>query len=80
MTTRYSWHQTKLQKKLNLDKANEIAKDKEYISDVIENEILNRYYYKEGTYKNKLINDKVILKALKVLKNREQYSKILRGA
>tara|TARA_R110002073_G_scaffold103234_2_gene233742 strand:+ start:41698 stop:43341 length:1644 start_codon:yes stop_codon:yes gene_type:complete len=69
-----------VQKKLNLDKVNEITKDMEYISDVIENEILNRYYYKEGAYNNKLVNDKVILEALKVLKNTNQYSKILRGA
>jgi len=69
-----------VRKKLTLDKVNEITKDKEYISDVIENEILNRYYYKEGAYKNKLVNDKVILEALKILKNGEQYSKILKGA
>ena len=69
-----------VQKKLNQDKVIEIAKDKEYISDIIESDILNRYYYKEGSYRNKLANDKVILEAIKVLNNKKQYSKILRKA
>lgn len=69
-----------IQKKLNKEKVAEITKDKEYVSDLIENEILKRYYYKEGAYQNKLTNDKVVLEALKVLKNKAQYSKILSGA
>ncbi len=69
-----------IQKKLRKEKVAEVAKDKEYVSDIIENEILKRYYYKEGAYQNKLTNDKVVLEAVKVLKNTTQYSKILSGA
>lgn len=66
--------------KLNRNKVDEISKDKEYLSDLIKSDILKRYYYEEGNYKNKLTNDKEIIEAVKVLKNRQQYSKILSGA
>ena len=69
-----------IQKKLNQDKVAEISKNKEYISDLIKEEILSRYYFKEGSYQNKLAKDKVILEAVKVLKNSQQYDKILSGA
>ncbi len=68
-----------IQKKLNQEKLEEISKNKEYILDQIEDNILKRYYYKKGAYQNKLVNDKVVLEAVKVLKNTTQYSKILSG-
>jgi hypothetical protein len=42
--------------------------------------ILIRYFYKKGTYENKLKKDKVLLEALKILKNKNHYTKILNGA
>lgn len=69
-----------IQKKLNQDKVAEISKNKEYISDLIKGEILSRYYFKEGSYQNKLTKDKVILEAVKILKDNQQYDKILSGA
>jgi hypothetical protein len=39
-----------------------------------------RYYYKKGTYQKKLKKDKVLLEALKILKNKTQYANILNGA
>lgn len=68
-----------IQKKLNQDKVSEISKNEDYLKDVIQNEVLTRYYYKEGSFENKLAKDKVIAEALKVLKNNEQYTKILSG-
>ncbi len=66
-------------KKLSLDKVSELTKDQEYLSEIIKDKILTRYYYKEGSYQNKLNKDKVILKAVKILKNKNQYAKILKS-
>lgn len=65
-------------KKLSLDKVSDLTKDQEYLSEIIKDKILTRYYYKEGSYKNKLKKDKVILRAVKILKNKSQYTKILK--
>tara|TARA_R110002072_G_scaffold96968_6_gene213092 strand:+ start:8904 stop:10541 length:1638 start_codon:yes stop_codon:yes gene_type:complete len=67
-------------KKLSHEKVSEISKNKDFISDLIKDEILKRYYYKEGAYQHKLKNDKVVLEAVKILKNKNQYAKILKGA
>ncbi|MEQ6125071.1 S41 family peptidase [Pseudotenacibaculum sp. MALMAid0570] len=69
-----------IKKKLNKNKVEEISKNRDYISNLIQNEILSRYYFKEGSYQNKLKKDKVVLKAVDVLKDTKQYSKILSGA
>ena len=67
-------------KKLSQEKVSEISKNKDFISDLIKDEILKRYYYSEGAYQHKLKNDKVVLEAVKILKNKTQYAKILKGA
>ena len=67
-------------KKLSQEKVSEISKNKDFISDLIKDEILKRYYYSEGVYQHKLKNDKVVLEAVKILKNKTQYAKILKGA
>ncbi|MFD2566659.1 S41 family peptidase [Pseudotenacibaculum haliotis] len=69
-----------IKKKLNQDKIDEISKNQDYLTDLIQNEVLTRYYFKEGSFENKLAQDKVISEALKVLKNNEQYAKILSGS
>ena len=69
-----------IQKKLAQEKVSEISKNKDDVSEVIKDLILIRYYYKEGSYQNKLKKDKVVLEAVKVLKNKSQYTKILKGA
>ncbi len=66
--------------KLVQNKVLEIAKNQEYLTEIIKENILTRYYYKEGAYQNKLKKDKVILKAITVLKQKSQYLKILTGA
>jgi len=67
-------------KKLNRDKVNEISKNKEYLTDLIQAEVLKRYYFQEGSYENKLTQDKVISEAVKVLNDQARYTKILSGA
>ena len=65
-------------KKLNQQKISDLSEDQEYLSDLIQGEILKRFYYLEGTYQNNLKNDKVILKAFEILKKNRQYNKILK--
>jgi carboxyl-terminal processing protease len=66
-------------KKLNRDKVNEISKNKAYLSDLIQAEVLKRYYFKQGSFENKLTKDKVIMEAVKVLNDKSRYTKILSG-
>ncbi len=69
-----------IKKKLKREKVNEISKNQEYLTDLIQGQIVERYYFSEGSFQNKLKQDKVILEAVKILKNNNQYSKILSGA
>ena len=69
-----------IKKKLLQAKIENISKDQDFISALIMENILIRYFYKKGTYENKLKKDKVLLEALKILKNKNHYTKILNGA
>ena len=64
-------------KKLTIDKVNQISKNKDVIKELLKETIISGYYYKEGVYKNKLRNDKVILDAVKLLKDTNRYTYIL---
>ena len=66
--------------KLLQEKISKISKNQDFLSEIIKDQILIRYYYKKGSYENKLKNDSVILEAVKILKNKNQYAKILKGA
>lgn len=69
----------KIKEKLVDEKINEISKNRDIIGALIEEEILEKYYYKEGVYKHHLKNDKTISEAVKLLKNQKKYNKILSG-
>lgn len=69
----------KIKEALFDEKVNEITKDKELISSLIEDEILAKYFYREGVYKHNLKTDKTILKAVEILKNEGQYQTTLSG-
>ena len=69
-----------LKKKLLQEKIADISKNQDYLSEIIKDEILIRYYYKNGSYLNKLKKDTVILEAVKILKNKRLYAKVLKGA
>ena len=60
------------------EKISQITNDQAYLSQIIKNEILIKYYYKKGLFQNKLTKDKVILEAVKILKNKNKYAKILK--
>lgn len=68
-----------IKNKLFKDKIEEVSKNKDILTSIIEDEILERYYYKEGVYRSNLKNDTVIFEAVKLLKNESKYKEILSG-
>ena len=67
----------KIKEALFTEKISEISKDKKVLTDLIEDEILAKYVYREGVYKHNLQSDNTILKAVEILKNPLRYSSIL---
>ena len=67
----------KIKEKLLEDKISEISKNKDIISVLLEEEVLEKYYYKEVVYRHHLRNDEAIFKAVKLLKNEGSYKQIL---
>ena len=49
------------------------------ITELLEDEIISRYFYEEGAIAWTIKKDEQVLKALDVLNNREEYSSILQG-
>ena len=61
----------------NLDQ--DLTMFKNEITDLIEDEIIGRYFYEEGAIAWTLNKDEQIAKALEILNNKEKYSSILNG-
>jgi carboxyl-terminal processing protease len=51
----------------------------EEITDLLEDEIISRYFYEPGAIARTIKKDEQVMKALEILKNREQYNSILTG-
>jgi len=49
------------------------------ITDLIEDEIISRYFYEDGAIAWTIKKDEQVLKALEILNNKEKYSSILKG-
>ena len=69
-----------IQKKLIVKKIREVSMNKDYLEDLIQSQILERYHFKEGSFKNRLTTDNVILEAVKILNDKSRYTEILSGA
>ena len=69
-----------LKKKLSHNVAKDLHYNKEYIKQLLENEIVAAYYFQAGAIQNSLRYDKQIKEAVKLLNSPEEYSKILRPA
>jgi len=69
----------KIKEQLFEDKIDEISKNEDIINELLREEILKKYYYKEGVYKNQLKTDKTIFEAVKLLQNLYTYNQILSG-
>lgn len=62
---------------LKREKIKSLFVNKEFIKNEIKQLILDKYYYQEGVYQNKLTSDKTVQEAVKLLKNKKKYSQIL---
>ena len=69
-----------LKKKLSHNVAKDLDYNKEYIKQLLENEIVAAYYFQAGAIQNSLRYDKQIKEAVKLLNSPEKYGKILRPA
>lgn len=69
-----------LEAKLVLDKSGDLMKFKDEIKELLENEIISRYYYQKGRIISSLSKDPVVDKAIEVLENKETYTGILNGS
>lgn len=67
-----------LKEKIVETKKKDFAKEKENIKSLLFEEIVSRYYYQKGRAKAELKNDTWIDEAVKLLKNKEEYNKILK--
>jgi len=68
-----------LMAKIKPDKNSDLIKFREEIKEILENEIVSRYYYQNGRVELSLKNDDVILTAIETLNNSEKYKGILNG-
>ena len=63
--------------KMQLNKEDDLQNSKGDIKEILTGEIMSRYYYQKGRIKAGLNFDIELDKAIEVLKNKEQYNKIL---
>lgn len=63
--------------KLSPDKKRDLALFKAEIKELIESEIVSRYYFQKGQVSHSLANDKMVIKAIKILNDNTQYKAIL---
>lgn len=67
-----------LKKKLAPDNENDLEKFRDEISELIEAEIVSRYYFQNGRIQASLSNDPYIAEALAVLNDTKRYNEILK--
>lgn len=66
-----------LKKKLSHNVAKDLDYNKDYIKQLLENDIVAAYYYQAGAIQNSLRYDKQVKEAVKLLNSPEEYAKIL---
>ncbi|WP_029036388.1 S41 family peptidase [Salinimicrobium xinjiangense] len=69
----------RLQGSLNASKQQALVSKKAEIKSLLSEEIIKRYFYKEGLYEYYTKNNPEIIKAKEVLNNQNEYKKILKG-
>ncbi len=69
----------KLKQMLSSDREKDLNIFKPQISNLLEQEIVTRYYYQRGSIENILTEDKHILKAVEILQHPDLYQSILKG-
>lgn len=66
-----------LVQQVNKNKEEAIAKNKEEIKELLEDEIIKRYFYKEGLYNYHLVHNKTIKEAIAILDDASRYQETL---
>ncbi|MEX2485956.1 MAG: S41 family peptidase [Brumimicrobium sp.] len=67
-----------LYKKVKASKEKDLDLFKKQIKELIQNEIVSRYYFQEGRVVNAFLTDEALEAAIKVLKDEKRYSEILK--
>ncbi len=67
-----------LLQKVSASKEKDLEKSKIEIKNLLENEIVSRYYYENGKIVNGFTSDKSIIQAIEILQNSTEYDKILK--
>ena len=70
---------TDLEKELNHTLDQDLVTFRTEITDLLEDEILSRYFYEEGSIEWSLKTDEQVKKAIEILNNRNNYNSILQG-
>jgi carboxyl-terminal processing protease len=70
---------TTLEKDISHDLEHDLSLFRAEITELLEEEIVGRYYYEEGAISCSVRKDKQVAKALEILNNRDQYNSILSG-
>jgi carboxyl-terminal processing protease len=65
--------------KLKHDKSKDLETYKDDIKFLLEQEIIQRYFFQSGKIEHSLAQDKEVIKAVEVLKNKQLYNEILAG-
>lgn len=63
--------------KINDAKSDDLEKNKDFVKEILANEIVSRYYYQKGRIQSSLNYDKDILEAITVLSDSTKYKQIL---
>ena len=68
-----------LKRKIALEKNNDYSKHKDQIKEIIELEIVSRYFYQKGRIRYDIGHSREVKKAIEILRNKSRYQAILSG-
>jgi len=77
--TEFSAEYDALKAKMLATKKNDLQLHKDEIKQILENEIVSRYYYNRGRYETNFKYDKELAEAIKTMKDKTQLDSILKG-
>ena len=64
--------------KFKPSKERDLAKFKDEVKELLEDEIIGRYYYQKGRIEHSLLDDPFILESVKILNDSDRYKSILK--
>ena len=70
---------TSMQQQIQTDKANDLTKYKKSIKDLLEREVVSRYYYEKGRIEVGLKNDDEVKEAINLINDPTRYKELLSG-